>query len=130
MIPIIPYIPPQQRGQKPNSLALLSGTFLLLSLVLAFIGFMFFNGMSFDIAFVILGIIILIASFIPLIVALESKQSKSKIERPMRSVSRPYQLVQQTWDHHSQTKHEYCVNCGSVVDSSDFFCVTCGTRLN
>ncbi len=129
MIPIIPYIPPRQKGQKPNLVAFIVSSFLLLFLMLVLVGFPFLNGMSFNMVFVVLGIIIFIVSFIPVIVFLESKQTSPDTEKQVRYVSRPSQSLQPTWEKHSQTNYEFCVNCGSLVDTSDFFCATCGTRL-
>ena len=129
MIPIIPFIPSSQKGQKPNIVALIVSSFLLLFLTLALVGFTFFNGMSFNMVFVVLGIIILITSFIPMIVFLESKQSCHDTEKQVRYVSHQSQSLQPTWNKHSQTNYEYCFNCGSLVDISDFFCAICGSRL-
>jgi hypothetical protein len=102
---------------------------LLLSLALAFIGFTFLNGMSINMVLVILGVVVLIASFIPMIVILGSKETKKESDRQLRYVARPSQSLQQTWENHSQNKHKYCIDCGSLVDFSDFYCATCGSRL-
>ncbi|PWI46503.1 hypothetical protein CEE45_16520 [Candidatus Heimdallarchaeota archaeon B3_Heim] len=129
MIPIIPYIPPSQKGQKPNLIAFIVSSFLLLFLTLALVAFPLLNGMSFNMVFVVLGIIIFIASFIPMFVFLESKQTSSDTGKQVRYVSRPSQSLQPTWENQPQNKYEYCLNCGSLVDRSDFFCATCGSRL-
>jgi hypothetical protein len=129
VIPIIPFIPPSQKGQKPNLVALLASSFLLIFLALGLVGFTLLNGMSISMIFAILGIIIVIASLIPMIVLLESKQSNSGTETPVRYVSRRPQPSEPTWTDHSKSRYEYCIDCGSLVDPTDFFCATCGLRL-
>ncbi len=129
MIPIIPYVPPSQRGQKPNLLALIASIILLLFLMFGLIGFTFMNGMSINLVFVVLGIIVLIASFIPIIVVIGSRNSNTHSDYVTTHRPNPPKLSHSTWTEHSKSKFEYCTNCGSLVDFSDFFCTNCGVRL-
>ncbi len=129
MIPIIPYIPPSNDGQKPNLVGLLIASFLLIFLALGMIGIIFVKEISISSVFVILGIIMIIASVIPIIVVLESKQSNRATGRSIKYKVSPSNHLQTEWIDHSRLKYDYCSDCGSIVNRNDFFCTTCGNRI-
>jgi hypothetical protein len=137
MIPIVPYIPPGKKGQKPNSLLLAVSILLFLLLGFLIMAFSVNSDFSINWLFIILGVISLIAILIPILVAVESNQNSTPQEKPAIVNSAKYQtsVSQPTWEKpfssyrsHPPTR-QYCTNCGSLVDKMDFFCASCGERL-
>jgi len=131
MIPIIPIIIPSSGkdhgGRRPSQLGiLLSVAVFSIGMFLAF--FVFLAGdisspmpiISFVVLF--LTIIMGIVAFTIAGISGSSNESERRDNNRMQNIS---------WDNdRRRTSKEYCPECGSLVEFSDSYCTTCGSRLD
>ena len=125
--PIIPSLDKDPYRRRPNILGILLSMFILsIGIFIAF--FLFLTG-EFSSPIPILGIIILlivISMGLVVFTIVEPSVSHSESEREEYR-QRPSPIKNYTRDRRNS---EYCPECGTLVELSDRYCTTCGSRLD
>ena len=130
MIPIIvPFIPSSDRdhdGRRPTVLGILLSVIILsIGLFLAF--FLFLTG-EFSSPMTIISVIMLLMVVCMSLVFATMIGTSTRSQTSEREEYRIRQPPIRDFDRDRRDK-EYCPGCGTLVDFSDSFCATCGSRL-
>jgi hypothetical protein len=125
--PIVPIIPRDHDGRRPNIFGILLSVIILsVGIFLAF--FLFLTGEFSSPMTIISVVMLLMVVCMGLIFATMAGTSASS----HGSEREEYHRRQPPIRNYSKERREreYCPECGTLVDFSDSFCTTCGSRLD